>query len=114
MNTLKFILECSILVILVRLCVFLWDWHKAKKFFTMALKSEYCYQIFNEAKNNDTIHIKISENEIKGLLEYVEETIEYYDKKHLNDYQNQIAMDIYENLIKMATELRRWIWTIKE
>lgn len=76
----------------------------------MALESEMLYQLFNAAKNDNNVHFDIKDDDIKEMLCLVEGSIEYYDKKHLGDFQEKVAMEAHEDLIKMASDLRRWIW----
>ena len=110
MNALKFILGCIIMFILIQLCRIIKIRYQFKKFLSMALESEMLYQLFNAAKNDNNVHFDIKDDDIKEMLCLVENSIEYYDKKHLGDFQEKVAMETHEDLIKMASDLRRWIW----
>ncbi len=110
MNALKFILGCIIIFILIQLCRIIKIRYQFKKFLSMALESEMLYQLFNAAKNDNNVHFDINDDDIKEMLCLVEDSIEYYDKKHLGDFQEKVAMETHEDLIKMASDLRRWIW----
>lgn len=110
MNALKFILGSIIMFILIQLCRIIKIRYQFKKFLSMALESEMLYQLFNAAKNDNNVHFDIKDDDIKEMLCLVEGSIEYYDKKHLGDFQEKVAMETHEDLIKMASDLRRWIW----
>lgn len=89
-----------------------------RKFFYKAIEAEQLYGLFTLSKYgkisaeniNISFEVKVTTEDIKYILQLIEDAISYCDKNCLREFEEPTLNEVYSNLEEMAVELRRWLW----
>lgn len=95
--------------------------YAVREFFKLLEEAEILYEccILVESGKIDSENLKksfqtkITTEDMKYALEVVERAISYYEQNALQDFEQRVIDEAYEELLKMGVDLRRWLWVNK-
>lgn len=89
-----------------------------RKFFKKAVEVQELYNLYTLSEQGRigkeivkvSFELKVTVEDVEYILDLEEETISYCDKYCLRDFEEPIIEQTYDNLRKIGTEIRRWLW----